>query len=209
MFPIMQLKFLLLWGSSCRVITHIFQTAHPQFVMQAWCYTFLFSKHKLRWPLMTSAVTWPFSGSTSASFGSQRLPKNSFWSHWIGFSSTISSQPSCASWRRGILNFSSINVLTQFYTWLQYSIWTLMAPYCTFVKVYCGDRMLYLDRKPSAIYAVFWACWSIATAPVKLHLLSLKTPRQSSTSYKVVILQENCNWRQTKRKRWNQTKKEN
>lgn len=34
-------------------------------------------------------------------------------------------------------------------------------------------------------------------APVELHLLSLKTPRQTSASYKVVILQEDSNWRQT------------
>lgn len=65
--------------------------------------------------------------------------------------------------------------------------------FVSFIKVYCSDRMLYLYREPSAIYAVFWACWSITVAPVKLHLLSLKTPWQSSTSYEVVILQENSN----------------
>lgn len=87
------------------------------------------------------------------------------------------------------------------------NLWILqhsVAPYCTFVKVCCRDRMLYLYRKPSAIYAVFWACWCITLAPVKLHLLSLKTAWQSSTSYKVVILQENSNWRQrrVKKKLW-------
>lgn len=73
---------------------------------------------------------------------------------------------------------------------------TLMAPYRTFIKTDCGDRVLYLYGEPSAIYAVFGARRSITLAPVKLHLLCLKTPRQSSASYKVVVLQENGNWRQ-------------
>lgn len=63
-------------------------------------------------------------------------------------------------------------------------------------KTDCGDRVLYLYGEPSAIYAVFGARGSITLAPVKLHLLCLETPRQSSASYKVVVLQENGNWRQ-------------
>lgn len=77
--------------------------------------------------------------------------------------------------------------------------WPSGASRCTFIRVYCGDRMLYLCREPSAIYAVFRARWCIILAPVKLHLLSLKTPGQTGTSYKVVILQENGNWRQRER----------
>lgn len=75
-----------------------------------------------------------------------------------------------------------------------------MAPYRAFIKAGFRDRVLYLYREPSAIYAVFGACRPITLAPVKLHLLCLETPRQSSTSYKVVILQENCNWRQSRQK---------
>lgn len=75
-----------------------------------------------------------------------------------------------------------------------------MAPCWTFIKVSFRHRVLYLYREPSAIYAVFGACRSITLAPVKLHLLCLETPRQSSTSYKVVILQENGNWRQSRQK---------
>lgn len=75
-----------------------------------------------------------------------------------------------------------------------------MDPYQAFIKAGCRDRVLYLYREPSAIYAVFGACRSITLAPVKLHLLCLETPRQSSTSYKVVVLQENGNWRQSRQK---------
>lgn len=55
--------------------------------------------------------------------------------------------------------------------------------------------MLYLHRKPSAVYAVFRARRSIILAPVKLHLLSFKASWQSGTSDEVVILQENSHWR--------------
>lgn len=75
-----------------------------------------------------------------------------------------------------------------------------MSPCWTFIKVSFRHRVLYLYREPSAIYAVFGASRSITLAPVKLHLLCLETPRQSSTSYKVVILQENGNWRQSRQK---------
>lgn len=77
---------------------------------------------------------------------------------------------------------------------------TLVAPYRAFIKADIRDKVLYLYREPSAIYAVFGACRSITLAPVKLHLLYLETPRQPSTSYKVVILQENGNWRQSRQK---------
>lgn len=89
------------------------------------------------------------------------------------------------------------------WTPLMYMRWlsaTLMAPYRAFIKAGCRDRVLYLYREPSAIYAVFGASRSITLAPVKLHLLCLETSRQSSTSYKVVILQENGNWRQSRQK---------
>lgn len=56
--------------------------------------------------------------------------------------------------------------------------------------------MLYLHGESPAIDAVFRACRSIILAPVKLHLLGLKAPRQRSASDEVVILQENGNWRQ-------------
>lgn len=79
---------------------------------------------------------------------------------------------------------------------------TLMAPYRTFIKTDRGDRVLYLYGEPSAIYAVFGARRSITLAPVKLHLLCLETPRQSSASYKVVVLQENSNWRQKAKMEW-------
>lgn len=74
------------------------------------------------------------------------------------------------------------------------------SPYCTFDKLFGSNMAFYLYREPSAIYAVLRAGRSITLAPVKLHLLSLKAPWQSSTSYKVVILQENSNWRQREEK---------
>lgn len=61
-----------------------------------------------------------------------------------------------------------------------------------------GTGVLYLYWEPPAIYAVFGARGSITLAPVKLHLLCLETPGQSTTSYKVVTLQENGHWRQSR-----------
>lgn len=61
-----------------------------------------------------------------------------------------------------------------------------------------GTGVLYLYGEPPAIYAVFGARRSITLAPVKLHLLCLETPGQSTTSYEVVTLQENSHWRQSR-----------
>lgn len=90
-------------------------------------------------------------------------------------------------------NSSSINLNSLIS--LQHSLLTFNTPYRTFIRLHGSNMAFYLYREPSAIYAVFWACWSITLAPVKLHLLSLKAPWQSSPCYKVLILQEYSNWR--------------
>lgn len=112
-------------------------------------------------------------------------------------------------------NSSSINLNSLIS--LQHSLLTFNTPYRTFIRLHGSNMAFYLYREPSAIYAVFWACWSITLAPVKLHLLSLKAPWQSSPSYKVLILQEYSNWRKKrkeverkkKKKESNQTREEN
>lgn len=83
---------------------------------------------------------------------------------------------------------------------LQHSLLTFNTPYRTFIRLHGSNMAFYLYREPSAIYAVFWACWSITLAPVKLHLLSLKAPWQSSPCYKVLILQEYSNWRKKEKR---------